>query len=154
MAPPLADRTAVQDEHGQYIVYIGKTCDRCGIQLTSRNRFERRLLCFEHRNHRRRSRVQRQVSTRQSLPYFGANPAWAKVHHLLSTWLTDPTDRNAAECLSAAMVDHELIYRFTYYELPPPRTPLETPVENPQPVNPAHLLTRPEFLANGDELGL
>jgi len=77
----------------------------------------------------------------------------AKVHHRLARWLDDPTSGNANEELKAALVDWELKYRFTFFELPPSPRPIGLiPVEAPQFTNPEHRTTRQEFLSACDAL--
>jgi hypothetical protein len=70
----------------------------------------------------------------------------------LSRWLRDPTARGANEELKAALVDFELKYRFTFFDLP--KAPLEIPVEVPHFNNPEHRTTRQEFLSACDALGM
>jgi hypothetical protein len=160
MGAPVGPRVkpvTVTDGMGEYTVYRGKHCRHpdCGIELASRNRHENQLLCREHRPKRSRS-AGRPREKKQASDFAEKTPqaisGHRKVQNILSTWLCDPTDRIAGERLQSALVDYELIYRFTFTELPSPLK--EIPLEEPHFTNPEHRTTRQEFLSACDAHGV
>ena len=66
MSAPIGPRLPIQivhDTEGTYKVFTGKHCqaEGCGLQLTSRNRYDLKLLCREHgrAKERERNRINR-----------------------------------------------------------------------------------------------
>ena len=121
MAPPLGKpkypQEIANDAHGSYVVYIGKACKVCQVQLTSRNRYGFQMFCNTHglQHDRLRMAVKRDShapSKKQPEAHHVPSPAKQRLHGLLTAFLDRPTVPITKADLLAGLVDYELVQRF------------------------------------------
>ena len=101
MSAPIGPRirpVITYDDDGMLTTYTGKTCSVCAVQLTSRNRYEAKLLCGEHGREHQRARIRRPGAARASssrgdaaaaavvLPDFERD----RLGRLFNAWLRQP----------------------------------------------------------------
>jgi hypothetical protein len=165
-----------RDDLGEYIVFSGKHCsaDGCGVQLTSRNRFQRSLLCIEHGNALAREKWKNRDRTRPARPSNKSEsrsentakapsiPPLAKpFHDAMTAWLNNPSNTENARDLRSQMDLYEMnfLLRKRLPPLPPhtihaPAGLEGLPIEEITFANPEHRTTHGEFLSDCQTLGV
>jgi hypothetical protein len=153
------------DDLGEYIVFTGRYCRVCAVQLTNRNRFSfKKLLCQEHGRERERARVRvrnRPAAAPGEPAKAPSIPPLAKpFHDSMVAWLNNPDAENRRE-LQAQMSTYELnfLLRKRLPPLPPytldaPAGLQGLPLEEITFSNPEHRTTHGEFLSDCQTLGV
>ena len=104
---PLIPPVEMADRDGSYLIFPGKLCRVCQVQLTSRNRAWATLLCRMHS--RTEARVKYGAKPRESsqaAPLVPQNPARQELHSLLDRFMNDATDSYRLDVLNSKLVDY------------------------------------------------
>ena len=107
-----SNNTQLTDEHGTYTVYH-RLCNYqgCGVELTSRNRFQSYLLCKPCAKAKDRARSFKKARTPQQIALAEerrVDPRRRKAHHLLEMFLNNPTNADIKQGLSSYLMDLEI----------------------------------------------
>ena len=122
MSAPIGPRirpVITYDDDGMLTTYTGKTCSVCAVQLTSRNRYEAKLLCGEHGREHQRARIRKpKAGQTGSRPRVAAaavvaptDPERDRLRRLFNAWLQHPDFGAGRAVLLAAMNEYELTER-------------------------------------------
>jgi hypothetical protein len=159
MVPPVVR----YDEDGQYLVFPGKHCmtEGCGVALTSRNRYEKVLMCREHGMEHERNRVrpgpegELPINRQAKKPLRKQTPEMQKLYAVFNPWARNPQPDHYLRLIEA-MKHYELVVRLKKaIPAPVPLAGLDgIPVEEPTFTNPEHRSTRLEFLADCSSYGV
>ena len=137
--PPVESR----DERGAFLTYPGKSCTVCSVQLTSRNRYDHKLLCKVHGKEHERNRIRSRLpvgrlpkAPKQDL----TDPYRQKVHDALASWLNSPDCAASTENLKREMDTFAMNTRFKALRAAMPKLPMPVgtglvdPIPTPSPL--------------------